>query len=206
MVSLSEAYIINDNPIGLQNANMSWSFSGTTSRGTSSSISTTQQHTFGISIAVSAGGKFGLPFVAEGEISTTVTGSYQYQTATTNMQDSSDSQQFTWSQGSPLSTNLLPPGYAQHCIASAMQGTFEEDYTSTVQVTVNGKIYTFHQRGTFSSVSWSNVNTRCTLVLASGVPEGANVTTGTVVAGQGTATNSTKMRRRLDRRALDFSA
>lgn len=122
------------------------------------------------------GGEIGLPFVAEGSVKSTTSVNYEYSTATTEMSSSSSQQAFSWNQGSTQTSDLIAPGMAMHCKASTFTGAYSGSYTSTVQFTVNGKVFTFKERGTFNSISWTEAFPSCQNVRLSDVPINANTT------------------------------
>ena len=175
-VSLSEVYIVNSNPVNSTNENQAWSFTGSTTKEKSSSFSTTTQNTFGLSEAATVSASVGVPEIASLSVSSTTTASYEYQQASTSTSENSDTQTLQWSQQSSDSSDLIEPGNAMHCTASAFCGSYDGGYTSTVQVTVNGKVYTFKQHGTFKGISWSSSFTKCGKVKAADIPAGANTT------------------------------
>lgn len=177
-VNVAEAWIVNTTPIGTAGANQSWIFQGTSTVTTETTISTTKTHTFGLSLAVTLGGKIGIPFVAEGEAESTLTASYQYATATEDSTADTKTTGFTWSQLSAVG-NVLMPGQGVHCTASAIQGTFNSDYSSTVQFVVRGKTFSFQQRGTFQNTSYTTAHDQCTVVAIGGIPPNTPTTPAT---------------------------
>lgn len=167
-MAVQDIYIQNTNPEGGQN--QTWSFSGKASVTWSSSMSTTTQHTFGLSEAIELGGKFGLPFVAQGEVKSTTTISYQYQSATTKDQGFSEGRDVTWTQGSSQTSDLITPGHAKHCVATSYRAEYDGGYTSTIKVTVGGKDFFITRHGQYNSVSWTGAWSRCDDVLVTDIP------------------------------------
>lgn len=171
-VTLNEVYIKNTNPIdpAANNTAQGWTFVGSVAKTKTSSLSTTKTNTFSISQSIEIGGKIGLPFVAEGSISSTTGAEYSYSTATEKMKSDSETFTLTWSQLATQTQDLIMPGHAKHCTAKSVEGNYHGDYTSTVQITVSGKKFTFQQRGTFDSVSYTDAQSECKDVLIKDIP------------------------------------
>lgn len=115
----------------------------------------------------------------------------------------SATQSFSWSLLSTATSDMLMPGQAKHCMATAIQGTFDGQYTSLVQFVVYGKTYSYTQRGVFKSVSWSENVVNCETIEASAVPSNAKTLPGVsdpnAPAISATSTNTTA-------RAIKFKA
>ena len=179
-VVLADVYLKNTNTASGNSSDnsqsQSYSFTGSQSVTSSTSLTTTNTNTFGLSVSLEVGGEVGLPLVAEGSTKLTTTASYDYSTSTAKGTSSSDQHTIGWNLGSSASGDLVKPGHAKHCKATIISGHYNGGYTSTVSMTVKGKPFTFQQRGTFDSISYSNVDQSCEDVLIKDIPSGANST------------------------------
>lgn len=70
------------------------------------------------------------------------------------------------------SGNVVQPGKILYCQASCLTGSYNADYTSTLELTLDtGFVYSFKSRGTLSSAGWSESRTFCDDV--DSIPSGA---------------------------------
>jgi hypothetical protein len=112
-----------DHTNNLKEANETFTFGKTVTRTTSKKWSSTATHTFGISQGFKVEGKvFGIGFES------TTTLKYDYANAKTEESSQEESVSLTYS-----AATSLKPGTSVYCMATAMRGVYDGEYTSNVR-------------------------------------------------------------------------
>jgi hypothetical protein len=112
-----------DHTNNLKEANETFTFGKTLTRTTSKKWSSTATHTFGISQGFKVEGKvFGIGFES------TTTLKYDYANAKTEESSQEESVSLTYS-----AATSLKPGTSVYCMATAMRGVYDGEYTSNVR-------------------------------------------------------------------------
>lgn len=176
-IHVAEAYIRNDSPFTQANDTnkQSWTWAGKISQQIKTSVSTTEQDTYGLSVAVEVGASVEIPLVAKMDFKVTTTGKYEYSRAETRLEENSETTEFSWNQGTTQQQSLLSPGEAVHCTCTAWMGVFESGYTATVKMIIGGRDYIVKRRGKVETTSYSNSISGCKKMLIEDIPDGSNV-------------------------------
>lgn len=130
-------------------------------------VATTNQHavTAGISTSIEAG-------VIFAKASVDLKLEYQYTRVETKTTKESWSRMMRWE----ITNNIIEPGKAIHCQASALEGTYTGDYTSSVKVTLeNGKTFKINSKGTMTTIGWSQCFSSCEDVDPADIPNDGKV-------------------------------
>jgi len=134
-----------------------YTFQNTETKATSKTMTQQYSNTFGVKVAVEVGGGVSVPFFANAEAKVTTETSYSYEAMKSESGTDTDTYTLQWSV-----TGTLAPGTATHCTASAFSGTFDGDYTSTVEIKLaDGTTFTIQQPGHFESTGWSRAISEC---------------------------------------------
>ncbi|KAF2642686.1 hypothetical protein P280DRAFT_506049 [Massarina eburnea CBS 473.64] len=170
-VYLARVAIKNTNTDGT-NKTYTFSNSATRQNTLSTTQSTTNTVTAGTSLSVSA--EVGVPLLGEGKVDATVSASYSYTHMTSTDTTESTAWTMSWNEG--VTGNLLAPGTAAVCSATAYQGKYSSGYTSTVTASLkDGSSFTYKQRGQFDSVGFAQGSSNCEIMAIDKIPEGFEV-------------------------------
>ncbi|KAF2277834.1 uncharacterized protein EI97DRAFT_487852 [Westerdykella ornata] len=169
-VSLAETYYKNHNPIG--GPNQTYTFTNTIKKSESKIITQQYTNSWTAGIEVTVGGKVGIPFVAEGEISANTKFEYQRQNMGSTAMSYTYDKDLTNTQGSGVTANMLPPQRAAHCQFDAVSGTFDSAYSGTIEATLaDGTKYSYFTDGDIHSVGWAKTSSSCEEMDIKDVPE-----------------------------------
>lgn len=131
-----------------------------------------------VTIGVSVG--FNIPTMVGTTASVSSTTSFNMETIKQSSVSNSVTKTMKWSMTVPVDG-----GKAMHCLATSLTGTYKSDYTSTVRMTLSdGKTFDVKQRGTFSSVGWSDATAACAPIAIKDVPTTGNAKIKNLINGK----------------------
>lgn len=143
---------------------MTWDFTGSTTRTMSRTYTSASSHMFGVDVGVKVTGDV---FVLKAEASTTV--KWQYQSTETTATTVSSSQSLTWK-----STGTLQPGETVVCTAVTNRGEARVDYTAKVELVLgDGTTNKYTETGVFQNIAYTDVSTTAEKLTAPVVSEAA---------------------------------
>ncbi|RDL34412.1 uncharacterized protein BP5553_07540 [Venustampulla echinocandica] len=151
--SLDAAYFINSNKKG---SKQSYQFSKSLSRSVGKTLTQQYSTTLGASVSVTVGAEVEVPLFKASE-SVTASASYSYEAMDSTSTDTTTTGSLTWTLGGDLE-----PNHCVECTGSAIGGTYESDYESTVTITLaTGQKFKITQPGHFNSTNWAKSSTEC---------------------------------------------
>jgi hypothetical protein len=165
-MNLANVYISNSNPDqpGMEKA---YEFANSEEQNTQKTITHGTEKAFSMSVTLTAGGKVGIPLLAEGEVSAAIETGFQMSTMKSESMTSSDTKTLSWKE-----SGTLKPGHAVHCTSWAARGFFNSEYTAVVEVTtVDRKTFQFEQPGRANSISWTEASSNCMDIPLADVPK-----------------------------------
>jgi hypothetical protein len=134
------------------NSTETFTFGKSESRSVTKKYANTATNTFGFSEAINISGK-----ILDLGVSSTTTLSYGYSHASTEESSTEQTVTLTYTVAT-----VLAPGQRTFCKATAMMGTYDGEYDSTVNVYLeDGTTFGFKQGGTVSQVNWSQASSVC---------------------------------------------
>lgn len=148
-MSFQDSYFTNKKSEG----NSTFNFINQLEKHNTLTITATNQHqvTAGVKVEVEAN-------VIFAKATTEFSLQYQYQRVDTTATETKDVALMRWE----ISNNVIPPGGAIHCTASAERGEFNGGYTSTIKMYLkNGKEFHIRSKGTIQSVGWATCYSSC---------------------------------------------
>ncbi|KAK4499990.1 hypothetical protein PRZ48_008176 [Zasmidium cellare] len=171
-LALDSVYFQNSNPPGGEK--QGWNFQGKSGKAVSSSLSTTQTTTYGLTQSVEISASVEVPEIAKVSVQSTTTGKWEYADATTTTASDTDTTELDWD----MSNDNLAPGHAMNCTAMTIKGVYDGGYTATVAFQVNGQSFDMKQHGSFKSIGYLKAWRNCGDVLVSEIPGDATVADG----------------------------
>lgn len=136
---------------------------------TSTAITHSTTHEFGVEVKVTVGGSVGVPFLSEGKFETSVGTTYKMTKMDTSALTTEHNTKLSWT-----FEGKVKPKSAMHCKAWTFKGQYEDGYTATMLITFkNGQSIEVEQDGQFMSVGWTTAVSRCDPVPIQDAPKDA---------------------------------
>lgn len=153
-----------------------WQYKGQVKRTQSRSHSKMGQNVVGVEVSFEYKYKFGVPAVAQSEITAGFAVRYQHTWEWTDVEKSEEEISISWEILSGIDYGLIQPGWAKHCSTKVLQGDYRGDYTAVMKFRVEKRDFYMEEQGQETSLSYSTIKSQCRDIRIEDIPGGADTT------------------------------